>query len=104
MQLYVIVWSFNNSEDQLFATNEFCEYLKKGKINESMDGFELKFIAHMPQNGTGTIICKSDNFNLLNKIFNIWRKNFNIKFDFNPALTNDELLASHTENFFWDKN
>ena len=103
MQLYVIDWSFNNSEDQLFATNEFCEYLKKGKMNENIDGFELKFIAHTPQNGTGTIICMVENSYLLNKIFNMWRKNFSITFNFNPALTNEELLASHTEKCLWEK-
>ena len=27
MQLYIIDWSFENTEDQLFATNEFCEIL-----------------------------------------------------------------------------
>ena len=41
MQLYFINWSFQNNEDQLFATNEFCQYLNEGKLNESIDGFEL---------------------------------------------------------------
>ena len=92
MQLYVIDWSFNNSEDQLFATNEFCEYLKKGKINENIDGFELKFIAHTPQDGTGLIICKAQNASIALNLLNMWRENYNIKFNIKPALTNDELI------------
>ena len=40
MQLYIINWSFQNNEDQLFATDEFCQYLKDGKLNESIDCFE----------------------------------------------------------------
>ena len=103
MQLYVIEWSFQNNEDQLFATNEFCQYLNEGKLNESIDGFELLFIAHTPQNGSGVIVCKVANVTTLFKIFNIWRKNFNISFNFRPALTNDELASSHFENNFWDK-
>ena len=52
MQLYVIDWSFENAEDQLFATNEFCEHIKEGKLEEYVEGFELIFIAHTPQNGS----------------------------------------------------
>ena len=103
MQLYVINWSFQNNEDQLFATNEFCQYLNEGKLNESIDGFELQYIAHTPQNGSGVIICKVSNVNTLFRIFNMWRKNFNISFDFKPALTNEELASSLTDNCFWAK-
>ena len=46
MQLYVIDWLFQNAEDQLFAIKEFCEYFKKENFNESVNGIELKFIAH----------------------------------------------------------
>ena len=41
MQLYVIDWSFQNNEDQLFATNEFCQNLNEGKLNESIEGCKL---------------------------------------------------------------
>ena len=49
MQLYVIDWSFQNAEDQLFATNEFCEFLKEDKLNQFIEGFEFSFIAHTSQ-------------------------------------------------------
>ncbi len=104
MQLYLIDWSFQNAEDQLFATNEFCNYLKEGKIYQSIDGFELKFIAHTPQNGTGVIICEAQNMSLLFKIFKIWRENFCVSFNFRPALTNEQLLSSHDEKSLWKKN
>ena len=103
MQLYVIDWSFQNSEDQLFARNEFCKYLEEGKINENIEGFELKFIAHTPQNGSGLIICKAKSASILFKIFNMWRENYSITFNFKPALSNEELLSSHNENDFWEK-
>ena len=104
MQLYVIDWSFQNNEDQLFATNEFCQYLNEGKLNQSIGGFELKCIAHTPQNGSGVIICKVSDVSTLFRIFKMWRKNFNISFNFKPALTNEELASSHIENCFWAKS
>ena len=93
MQLYVIDWSFQNGEDQLFATNEFCEFLKEDKLNQFIEGFELKFIAHTPQDGSGIIICKVKNASLLYEILNMWRENFSIVFNIKPALTNEELLT-----------
>ena len=104
MQLYIIDWSFQNNEDQLFATNEFCQYFNEGKLNESIDGFELQSIAHTPQSGSGVIICKVADVNILFRIFNMWRKNFNISFNFKPALTNEELASSINENHFWAKD
>ena len=104
MQLYVIDWSFQNNEDQLFATNEFCRYLSEGKLNESIQGFELEYIAHTPQNGSGVIICKATDVNTIFRILNMWRKNFNISFNFKPALSNEELASSHNGNCFWAKD
>ena len=101
MQLYVIDWSFQNNEDQLFATNEFCQYLNEGKLSESIEGFKLEYIAHTPQNGSGVIICKATEINILFKVFNMWRKNFNVSFNFKPALTSEELASSQNENNFW---
>ena len=45
----------------MFAKNEFCEYLKQNKLNNIYQGFELIFIAHTPQNGSASIICKAEN-------------------------------------------
>ena len=103
MQLFIIDWSFQNNEDQLFATNEFCKYLSEGKLNESIEGFELKFIAHTPQNGSGIMICQVHQSSLLFNILKMWREKFNIVFNFKPALTNEELLSSHNEKSFWSK-
>ena len=58
MQLYVIDWSYENSEDQIFATNTFCEYLKEGKIYETLEGFEMIFCAHTPQDGSESLFAK----------------------------------------------
>ena len=103
MQLYVIDQSFQKNEDQLFATNEFCQYFNEGKLNESIDGFELLFITHTPQNGSGVIFCKVADVSILFRIFNMWRKNFNISFNFKPALINGELAYSLTESL-WAKD
>ena len=103
MQLYVIDWLFQSNEDQLFATNEFCQYLNEGKFNETIEGFELKFIAHTPQNGSGLLICQVQNTSVLFRILKMWRESFNIAFNFKPALTNEELLSSHNEKNFWSK-
>ena len=104
MQLFIIDWSFQNNEDQLFATNEFCQYLNEGKLNENIEGFELKFIAHTPQNGSGIIICQVHNTSILFSILKMWRESFNISFNFKPAQTNEELLSSHNKESIWSKN
>ena len=88
MQLFVIYWSFQNNEDQLFATNEFCHYLSEGMLNQTIDGFELKFIAHTPQNGSGVIICEANTTLVLFNIFRKWRENFNIEFNFQVFSSN----------------
>ena len=104
MQLYVIDWLFQNAEDQLFATNQFCEYLKKEKFNEIIDGFELQFIAHTPQNGSGTMICKAQSTITIFNLLNMWRESYSISFNIKPALTNDELLKLNSAEDFWSKN
>ncbi len=103
MQLYVIDWSFQHAEDQLFATNEFCIFLKEGKFNQFIEGFELIYIAHTPQNGTGIVICKAQNTTTLLNILNMWRENYSISFNIKPALTSEELLLLQSSKNFWDK-
>ena len=100
MQLFVIDWSFQNAEDQLFATNEFCEFLKNKKLDQYIEGFELKFIAHTPQDGAGVIICKAQKTATLFNILNIWRDNFSITFNIKPALTSEELLYLNSSKDF----
>ena len=105
MQLYVIDWSFQNAEDQLFATNEFCEFFKKGKFNEFVEeGIELKTMAHTPQNGSGTIICKAQNATLIFNLLNMWRESYNILFNIKPALSNEEMMELHSTKDYWVKD
>ena len=104
MQLFVIDWSFQNAEDQLFATKEFCEFLNRGKINQFIDGFELNFIAHTPQDGSGVIICKVQNTNTLYDVLSMWRENFSISFNIKPALTSEELLKLESTKDYWEKS
>ena len=93
MQLYVINWSFQSAEDQLFATKEFCEYFENGKLNEFIEGFELNYIAHTPQDGTGTIICRATSISVALNLINPWRESYGISFNVKPALTNEELFV-----------
>ena len=93
MQLYLIDWSFQNAEDQLFATKEFCDTFKNGKLNDFIEGFELIYMAHTPQDGKGLIICKAQNISVIIKYLNDWRENYSISFNLKPALTNEELNA-----------
>ena len=104
MQLYVINWSFQNAEDQLFATNEFCQQFKNNKLNQYIEGFEINFIAHTPQNGSGIIICKSQNLSIIYSFLDMWRKSYSIKFDIKPALTNEEIIELNDVEDYWDLN
>ena len=104
MQLFLINWSFENSEDQLFATNEFCEFFKENKLDQNIEGFELIHIAHTPQEGSGVIICKAEKTATLFNILNTWRKNFSIVFNIKPALTSDELVALQSSNYFQEED
>tara|TARA_Y100000813_G_C23960243_1_gene256881 strand:- start:204 stop:506 length:303 start_codon:yes stop_codon:yes gene_type:complete len=98
MQLFVIDWSFENAEDQLFATNDFCEHFRKNKLNEFDEGLELEYMAHTPQNGSGTIICKAQNPKSIFNLLRVWRESYNITFEINPALTNEEFCELYSSN------
>tara|TARA_Y100000991_G_scaffold177001_1_gene139123 strand:- start:925 stop:1239 length:315 start_codon:yes stop_codon:yes gene_type:complete len=104
MHLYVINWSFQNAEDQLFATKEFFEFMKANKLNQFIEGFELISIAHTPQDGAGFIICKAQNTTTIFNILRMWRENFSITFNIKPALTSEELLSLDSEKDFWEKS
>ena len=101
MQLYLVNWSFQNSEDQLFACNEFCKFVERGKLKEDIDGFELKFIAHTPQNGSGVIICKAQNTRIIFNLLNMWRMSYGISFDIQPALTSEDLIELNGMDDYW---
>ena len=103
MQLYVIDWSFENSEDQLFATEEFCKYFQENKFNEITDGLELQTIAHTPQNGSGTIICRAKEVKIIYNLIKMWRESYSISFEIKPALTNQEIVDMHFSKNYWDK-
>ena len=83
-----------------FATKELCQYMNEGKLNETIDGFELESIAHAPQNVSGVIICKVADVSIHFRLFYLWKKIFNISINFKPVLTNEELSFSLTENCF----
>ena len=101
MQTYLIYCSFQNAEDQLFATKEFCQFLKEGKLNQFIEGFELNHIVHTPLDGSRIIICKVQNATILFKIINSWREIFGISFDIKPALTNEELFLLQSSKDYW---
>ena len=101
MQLYVVNWLFQNSEDQLFACNEFCKFVERGKLKEDIEGFELKLIAHTPQNGSGVIICKAQNTSIIFNLLNMWRLNYGISFDIQPALTSEDLIQLNNMEDYW---
>ena len=100
MQLFIIDWSFESAEDQLFATKEFCEYFNTGKLNTNVDGFNLIFMAHTPQDGSGTIICKAQNISIVISLLKAWRDSYSIAFSIKPALSNEEFveIQKSTEN------
>ena len=105
MQLFVISWTFTNSEDQIYASEEFCNFLTQGKLNHNPEGFELLYAAHMPQDGTGIVICKAQSSEILYKIFNMWRDSYGILFEYKPALTNEDFLkVFKDEKNFWDQD
>ena len=74
--------------------------MKENKLNQFIESFELIFIAHTPQDGTGIILCKARNATLLYEILCVWRDSFNILFNIKPALTSEELLAINPSKDF----
>ena len=55
-------------------------------------------------NGFEAIICQANTTQVLFGILKMWKENFNIKFNFKLALTNEELRSSNTEKSFGLKN
>ena len=92
MQLYVASWKFESSEDQAFASQSIIDYFESGKANQFEDGYERIAWLHMPQDGTGIVICKAKNMSILYKVFIPWREKCGMIWEFKPALSSEELL------------
>ena len=58
MQLYIVTWKFESSEDQNYSSEAFVDYVESGKSEDLIDGYERIAWAHTPQDGTGVIIVK----------------------------------------------
>ena len=72
--------------------------MSEGILNQIIKRFELEYTTNILHKGSGVIICKTKDASTMFKIFSMWRKNFNISFNFKPALTNEELAESYIED------
>ncbi|AAP99634.1 MULTISPECIES: DUF3303 domain-containing protein [Prochlorococcus] len=92
MQLYLVTWEFESSEDQTFAGDALIDYVESGKPIDEIEGYERLAWIHTPQDGTGTVICKAENASVLYKVFGPWREKFGMKWNYKPGLTTEELV------------
>ncbi len=92
MQLYVVTWRFDSSEDQAFAGEALVKYIESGEADQIVDGYERMCWIHTPQDGTGIVICKAESASILYKIFGPWRENYGMKWEFKPGLSTEELV------------
>ena len=93
MQLYIVTWKFQSSEDQLYSSDAFLEYVESGKSELPVDGYERIAWAHTPQDGTGVIICRASSASALFRVFGPWRDKFGMTWDYKPALTTEEFVG-----------
>ena len=98
MQLYLITWKFDSSEDQTFAEDALLDYVESGKAEEPLDGYERLAWVHSPQDGTGVVICKAASAAILFRVFGSWREKFGMIWDFKPGFTTEELLNLYKES------
>ncbi len=98
MQLYVVSWQFESSEDQTFASEALLEYFESGKSEDTPMGYECMTWIHMPQDGTGIVICKAENASILFKVFGPWREKFGMIWSYKPGLSTEEFLGLLKEN------
>ncbi len=98
MQLYLVSWKFDSSEEQSFALDALVEYVDSGKAQQTPDGYERISWVHTPQDGTGVILCKAASPAILYKVFHPWREKFGMIWDYKPALTTEELVSLVKEN------
>ena len=93
MQLYIVTWKFESSEDQIYSSEAYVDYVESGKSEHPVEGYERIAIAHTPQDGTGVIICRASNASTLFRVFGSWRDKFGITWEYKPALTTDEFVG-----------
>ncbi len=93
MQLYVVTWQFESSEDQTFSAEALLDYVESGKSEETPKGYERLSWIHMPQDGTGIVICKAENASVLYKVFGPWREKFGMTWSYKPGLTTEEFIS-----------
>ena len=92
MQLYIVSWKFESSEDQTYAGDALIDYFDSGKSDELIEGYERIDWIHAPQDGTGVVICRASSSSILYKVFNPWRERFGMIWEYKPALTSEELI------------
>ena len=92
MQLYVVTWKFESSEDQLYSSEAFVDYVESGESQDLVDGYERITWVHTPQDGTGVIICRALNASVLFKVFAPWRDKYGMIWEYKPALSTEEFI------------
>ena len=93
MQLYVVTWKFQSSEDQLYSSEAFVAYVESGKAQNPIEGYERIAWAHTPQDGTGVIICRASSASILFKVFGSWRDKYGMTWEYKPALSTEEFVT-----------
>ncbi len=93
MQLYIVTWRFESSEDQLYSSEAFVDYVESGKSDDLIEGYERISWAHAPQDGTGVIICRALSASILFKVFGPWRDKFGMTWEYKPALSTEEFVS-----------
>ena len=92
MQLYIVTWKFESSEDQNYSSEAFVDYVESGKSNDLIEGYERIAWAHTPQDGTGTVICRGKSAAVLYRVFSPWRNKFDMSWYYKPGLSTEELV------------
>ena len=93
MQLYVVTWKFESSEDQLYSSEAFVEYVESGKSHDLIEGYERIAWVHTPQDGTGVIICRASSATILYRVFAPWRDKYGMTWEYKPALSTEEFVS-----------
>ncbi len=98
MQLYIVTWRFESSEDQTFAADALLDYVESGKAEDSFEGYERLAWVHAPQDGTGVVLCKAASASVLYRVFGPWREKFGMIWEYKPGVTTEELLNLYKES------